>query len=69
MLVVDSEEDFQMRGQSKKFFNALKSPKEFLLFRADEGAGAHCQVGAYNLSAARIFNWLDRVFQISSAVK
>lgn len=59
MLIVDSDHDYQMKGQAKQLFDALKSPKEFMLFKATEGAGEHCQVGAYCLSNERIFNWLD----------
>lgn len=33
--------------------------KTFLEFTADEGADAHCQVGAERLALARIYNWLD----------
>jgi hypothetical protein len=28
----------------------------------EEGAGAHCQVGADRLAAARIYDWLDNTF-------
>jgi hypothetical protein len=28
-------------------------------FTEDEGAGAHCQVGAARLSFARMYDWLD----------
>ena len=59
MLVIDSENDFQMKGPSKKLFDALRSPKEYMFFTNKEGAGEHCQVGAYALSHERIFNWLD----------
>lgn len=60
MLVIDSDQDFQMKGQAKKLYDALKSPKEFMLFTAEEGAGEHCQVGAYCISNERIFDWLDK---------
>lgn len=60
MLVVDSEQDFQMRDQSKQFFDHLQCQKDWLIFTKQEGAGAHCQIGAYSLSNERIFNWLDK---------
>ncbi|NGX54551.1 MAG: 2,6-dihydropseudooxynicotine hydrolase [Chlamydiae bacterium] len=59
MLIVDSENDWQMKGQAQKFYDGLRCPKEFLLFRAEEGAGVHCQIGAYALSGERIFSWLE----------
>jgi pimeloyl-ACP methyl ester carboxylesterase len=62
MLVVDSENDFQMKGQSRQLYEALLCPKEYMLFTAAEGAGAHCQAGAYDLSSARILDWLDQTF-------
>jgi len=34
-----------------------------MLFTAEEGAGEHCQVGAYMISNERIFNWLEETLQ------
>lgn len=59
MLVVDSEEESQMKGQARKLYDALTCQKDFLLFTKAEGAGPHCQVGGYALSNEKIFNWLD----------
>lgn len=59
MLVVDSEEEKQMKGQAKKLYDALTCPKEFMLFKTSEGGGPHCQVGGYVFSNEKIFNWLD----------
>lgn len=59
MLVVDSEDDKDMPGQSKMLYDALKSPKEYLLFTREEGAEEHCQIGAPIISNARILDWLD----------
>jgi len=42
-----------------QLFYHLTCPKTFLEFTADEGADAHCQVGAERLALARIYNWLD----------
>lgn len=60
MLVMDSEIDEDMPGQSKIFFDALRCPKDYMLFKTSEGAGEHCQIGAYAYSNERLFNWLDR---------
>lgn len=62
MLVIDSENDIGMRGQAKQLFDTLICPKEFLLFLANDGAGEHCQVGAYLFSAEKILNWVDTHF-------
>lgn len=59
MLVMDSDRDEDMPGQSKEFFEALSAPKEYILFTSAEGAGEHCQVGASAISNERLFNWLD----------
>ena len=59
MLVVDSEKDFLMKDQSKKFFNALRTSKTLMKFTSQEGADLHCQIGALSLSKEKIFNWID----------
>jgi len=59
MLVVDSEHDTLTGGQSKQLYAALRSPKSFLFFTEEEGAGEHCQVGASMLSQERLLNWLQ----------
>ncbi|MDH7597981.1 MAG: alpha/beta fold hydrolase [Methanothrix sp.] len=64
-LVVDSDADTMISGQSRPLYDALTCPKEFLLFTTDEGAGLHCQMGAMMISNERIFNWLDGVLQKS----
>jgi dipeptidyl aminopeptidase/acylaminoacyl peptidase len=61
VLVVDSEEDKDMPGQARKLFEALKSPKEFMLFTRAEGAEEHCQMGAILISNASILDWLDYI--------
>ena len=60
MLVVDSEDDSDMPGQARKLYEALKCPKEYMLFTKEEGAEEHCQMGACFISTERIFNWLDK---------
>lgn len=61
-LVIDSESDHMLAGQPEKLYENLKSEKTFILFKADEGAGEHCQEGAVSLSNQRIFDWLDETF-------
>jgi pimeloyl-ACP methyl ester carboxylesterase len=61
MLIVDSEGDRDLPGQARRLYDALASPKDFMLFTKEEGAGEHCQVGAVLLSNARILDWLDDI--------
>jgi len=61
MLIVDSEGDKDMPGQAPKLYDALKSPKCFMLFTREEGAEEHCQMGAILISNARILDWLDGI--------
>jgi pimeloyl-ACP methyl ester carboxylesterase len=58
-LVIDSEADQSFPGQAKPLYDALKCPKTWMLFTAEEGAEEHCQVGAGLISGERIFNWLQ----------
>ena len=61
ILIVDSEEDKDMPGQARTLFEALKPPKDFMLFTKEEGAEEHCQMGALLISNARILDWLDDI--------
>jgi len=56
-LVVDGEaEEF---GQAKELFDALRCPKDYLLFTAKETAQVHVQTGATAVASQRIFDWLE----------
>ncbi|MDI6853220.1 MAG: prolyl oligopeptidase family serine peptidase [Deltaproteobacteria bacterium] len=65
MLVVDSEADKDMPGQAPKLYEALNSPKHFIMFTREEGAEEHCQMGALLISNARILDWLDDIMMKS----
>jgi pimeloyl-ACP methyl ester carboxylesterase len=69
MLIVDSEGDKDMPGQAKKLYEALRSPKDFILFTKEEGAEEHCQMGAVLISNARILDWLDDLMKKDQAGK
>ncbi|MHB1947662.1 MAG: alpha/beta hydrolase family protein [Gammaproteobacteria bacterium] len=62
MLVVDSDNDMFFQGQAKQLFDALKSPKTYLLFTKDQYAQAHCQMGAIAVSNEKILHWLSDTF-------
>ncbi|MGA2642371.1 MAG: alpha/beta fold hydrolase, partial [Spirochaetia bacterium] len=56
-LVIDGEaEEF---GQAKELYDALRCPKEYLLFTARETAQLHVQTGATAVANQRIFAWLE----------
>ena len=61
-LVLEAEKDDSFPGQPKRVYVALKCPKKYILFTAEEGAEEHCQCGAAALSNQRIFDWLDETF-------
>jgi len=63
MLIVDSEGDRDLPGQSKQLYDALSAPKDFLLFTREDAAEEHCQIGATFISSARILDWLDDIMK------
>ena len=66
-LVLEAEKDDSFPGQPKNVYDALTSPKKYLLFTEEEGAEEHCQTGSLSLSNRRIFDWLDETFQNRSS--
>lgn len=60
-LIVDGENENMFPGQAKQVYNLLTCPKEYMMFTSEEGAEAHCQVGAKHISNERIFNWIENV--------
>ncbi len=56
-LVIDGEAEEY--GQAKELFDALRCPKDYLLFTAKETAQLHVQTGATAVSVQRIFAWLE----------
>ncbi|MGO9310919.1 MAG: alpha/beta hydrolase family protein [Spirochaetia bacterium] len=56
-LVIDGEaEEF---GQAKELYDALRCPKDYMLFTARETAQLHVQTGATAVANQRIFDWLE----------
>lgn len=62
-LVCNGETDLFYEGQARLLFDHLTCPKTYIEFRAEEGAGAHCQSGAQRLAFGRVYNWLDDTLQ------
>jgi pimeloyl-ACP methyl ester carboxylesterase len=59
VLVMDGEAEAFSAGQAKKLYDALKCPKEYMLFTAEDTGLVHCQTGALAVSGQRMFDWLD----------
>ena len=56
-LVIDGEaEEF---GQAKELYDALKCPKDYVLFTAEEAAQLHVQTGSLAVQTHRVFDWLE----------
>jgi hypothetical protein len=56
-LVIDGEaEEF---GQARELYDALKCPKDYLLFTAAEAAQLYVQTGSLAVQTHRLFNWLE----------
>lgn len=48
---------------ARKLYEVLRCEKNFITFRAEEGAGRHCEAGARSLFNQRAFDWLDSVLK------
>jgi pimeloyl-ACP methyl ester carboxylesterase len=58
--VAEAEND-RRRGGGKDLYNALRSPKQYVLFAANEGAGEHCEAGGREVFFQKMFDWLDPI--------
>jgi len=63
-LVCEAADDLFFAGETetepRRLYDHLKAPKTLMTFTAEEGADAHCHVGAQRLATGRIYDWLDR---------
>jgi alpha-beta hydrolase superfamily lysophospholipase len=59
MLVMDGTAEAFSTGQAKKLYQALRCPKEYMLFTEEDTGLLHCQTGAHAVAAQRMFDWLD----------
>ena len=57
--VTDNETNEVSTGQGKILFEHLTCPKEFRLFKKEEGAEGHCEGMAPIVFWDAAFNWLD----------
>ena len=58
-LVMEGLEENFSASQSQKLFDALRCPKEMMIFDASSTAQLHCQNGAHGTAGERLFDWLD----------
>jgi hypothetical protein len=58
--VAEAENDRRC-GRGKDLYNALKCPKEYVLFTASEGAGEHCETGGREVFFQKMFDCLDPI--------
>jgi hypothetical protein len=63
-LVCEAADDLFFGGETetepRRLYDHLNAPKTLMTFTAEEGADAHCHVGAQRLAAGRVYDWLDR---------
>ena len=60
MLVLAGEDDhFVPVVLAREFVDELTAPTTLRVFRTEEGAGEHCQVGNLRLATGVIYDWLD----------
>ncbi len=66
-LVCDAESDLFFKGQPQQLYDHLTCKKTLLTFTNQDGAGAHCEVGAGRFAFAKIFDWLDETLNAGPA--
>jgi dienelactone hydrolase len=62
VLVCEAAGDLFFAGRTggpRDLYDHLSGPKTLLTFTAEEGADAHCHVGAERLLTGRVYDWLD----------
>jgi esterase/lipase len=59
VLVMDGTFEFATPGQAMKLYEALRSPKHYMLFTPEDTGHVHVQTGAMAVSSQRMFDWLD----------
>jgi len=62
-LITQAEND-PAAADAETFFEALRCPKTFMRFTANEGADGHCEMRNRSLFNRRAFDWLDEQFNV-----
>jgi Alpha/beta hydrolase family len=58
-LVMDGTGEAFSVGEAKKLYDALRCPKDYLLFDAEDTGLLHCQEAASAVANHRMFDWVD----------
>lgn len=58
-LVLDNPTDAIVATEGKKMYDALNTDKAYHLFRGEDGAGIHVEIGADGLFNQVVFDWID----------
>lgn len=59
MLIMDGTGEAFSVGQAQRLYDAVKAPKHYMQFTAEDTGLLHCQAGAYSLASQRMFDWMD----------
>lgn len=59
VLVMDGAEEIAGAGQARRLYDALRCPKDYMLFGTETTASLHCQNGSLSVGTARLFDWLE----------
>ncbi len=59
MLIMDGTAEEFTAGQARQLYDALKAPKEYMMFTKEDTGLVHCQTGALSVASQRMFDWLD----------
>jgi hypothetical protein len=56
---MEAQKDESFPSQHKLVYDALTSPRKYILLTKEVGAEDHCHMAALSLANQRIFDWLD----------
>lgn len=59
MLVMDGTKETWGKGEAKALYDALKGPKDYMLFTEEDTAATHCQGRGPAIMTQRLFDWLE----------
>jgi predicted alpha/beta-fold hydrolase len=61
--LLTAAENDPLAAGAESLFARLQCPKGLIRFRADEGAGGHCEMQNRSLLNRRVLDWLDLTFE------
>lgn len=62
--ICEAEGDFRA-GDAKPLYDAIETPKKYVLFKNADGAGQHCESGAAALFSQVVFDWLSDTLDLA----